>query len=126
MWKTVWRALLAKNPEAVAITKVKGHATEDMVREGAVREEDRHGNEQSDQAADWGAMNVQEGLPVAPRYLHKRHREYCSLMRRIHTMIVKVLSAVQERRLEEEKKQALEGHDPNIVDVPCQLAATRR
>ena len=83
-----------------------------------MREEGRHGNEHSDQAADWGAMNVEEGLPVAAKYLHKRHREYCSFVRRIHTMIVKVLSAVQERRLEEEKRQALEGNDPNIVEVP--------
>ena len=44
------------------ITKVKGHAGEEMVHEGQVRALDREGNNGADEAADFGWRRVEPGL----------------------------------------------------------------
>ena len=44
--------------DTVQITKVKGHADEEMVLEGRVRELDRLGNHAADEAADFGRRRV--------------------------------------------------------------------
>ena len=44
--------------DTVRISKVKGHADEGMVREGGVREQDRLGNNATDEAADFGRRRV--------------------------------------------------------------------
>ena len=44
----------ARGDGTVRITKVKGHADKEMVREGQVREQDRVGNDRADEAADFG------------------------------------------------------------------------
>ena len=46
----------------VLITEVKGHADESMVLDGRVREVDRLGNDDADEAADFGRRRV--GNPV--------------------------------------------------------------
>ena len=46
--------ILARGPEAVRISKVKGHATEADVEQGGVLAEDKCGNAETDTAADWG------------------------------------------------------------------------
>ena len=53
------RMLDARGRDTVRITKVKGHADEDMVR---TREEDRIGNDAADEAADYGRRRVE--IPV--------------------------------------------------------------
>ena len=40
--------ILHKNPEAVRHSKVKGHATQEMVDKGMVRAKDKQGNDHSD------------------------------------------------------------------------------
>ena len=44
--------------DSVRISKVKGHADEDMVADGRVRMVDRLGNHAADEAADFGRMRV--------------------------------------------------------------------
>ena len=34
VWQAIWRAILAKGPHAIKVSKVKGHATEQHVRDG--------------------------------------------------------------------------------------------
>ena len=48
-----------------AISKVKGHADEDMVGDGRVHELVRFGNDLADQAADFGRHRVEEGVTDA-------------------------------------------------------------
>ena len=47
------RMLLLKGFGTVRVTEVKGHADEDMVLHGRVREVDRFGNDPADEAADF-------------------------------------------------------------------------
>ena len=42
----------------VRISKVKGHADEDLVRAGAVRGLDKLGNDEADESADFGRRRV--------------------------------------------------------------------
>ena len=59
LWKSFWEAVRAKCPRAVKLTKVKEHATNEMVREEQVRFDDKHGNDEADAAAEKGATLVQ-------------------------------------------------------------------
>ena len=50
--------LLLRGLDTVKVTKVKGHASEDMVVDGRVRDLDRLGNRAADEAADFGRRRV--------------------------------------------------------------------
>ena len=49
----VHHMLLLRGLDTVKVTKVKGHASEDMVVDGRVRDLDRLGNRAADEAADF-------------------------------------------------------------------------
>ena len=57
------RMLHRRGLDTVRISKVKGHADEDMVLHGRVRGEDKFGNDAADEAADFGRRSV-ISLPV--------------------------------------------------------------
>ena len=76
LWKMLWRAIVAKNPHAIAVTKVKGHATEAMIQDGSVRVADKEGNDSSDLAATMGTNTVRQGLVAAAKHLIKRQKKY--------------------------------------------------
>ena len=55
MWRTFVKMVDAKGVEAVDITKVKGHATDEAVFAGTIRAEDKEGNDDADRGADKGS-----------------------------------------------------------------------
>ena len=58
------RMLERRGRGTVRITKFKGHAEEDMVVDGRVRELDRIGNDAADEAADFGRQRLSLMLGV--------------------------------------------------------------
>ena len=54
----IHRMLMLRGLDTVKVTKVKGHASEDMVVDGRVRDLDRLGNRAADEAADFGRRRV--------------------------------------------------------------------
>ena len=54
----VQKLLDIRGPGSTAISKVKGHADEGLVRGGMVREMDKIGNDMADQAADLGGVGL--------------------------------------------------------------------
>ena len=54
LWQWFARIVEAKGPEAVRLTKVKGHATDQMVSMGKVTKEHKEGNDAAGEAADIG------------------------------------------------------------------------
>ena len=56
--------------------QVKGHATNDMVRENKVPFEEKHGNDQADVAAEKGTEQSQLGLRLFAGFYEKRHLKY--------------------------------------------------
>ena len=105
LWMKMEAAVIAKNPKTVKLTKQKGHATEEMVREGKVREEDREGNRQSDRAADRGVTEEQEEVEFLGWKYAARQNAYVRLMARIHEFIIKVRKGQKKKHAEKEKQK---------------------
>ena len=76
LWKKFQQAVKAKKPWAVWVTKVKGHAKQEDVEDGTVREEDKAGNDKADEAADRGSRREQERLAAAAGLYSKRNTRY--------------------------------------------------
>ena len=58
-----------RGSDTVRVTKVKGHADEDMVQAGRVRKFDSNGNDAADEAADFGRRTVNFAVVDARRNL---------------------------------------------------------
>ena len=103
LWQEFGRIAETKNPNATKLSKVKGHATWQMISDGKVKAEDAYGNDKSDQAAENGVTLEQpQFTKIAKRYANK-HKQYKDFMKRIHTFIVKTKKA--DRKLREDKKK---------------------
>ena len=76
MWQQYFRFAKAKRVEAIAITKVKGHATEKMVEQGLVRPQDKVGNDKADEAADEGVDLFGHEVVQLGKDYARRHRHY--------------------------------------------------
>ena len=58
LWEIFARAVNARGPWSIAVTKVKGHATAEEVENGKVQEEDKKGNDKADDAATCGKQTT--------------------------------------------------------------------
>ena len=56
----------ARREGSTSISKVKGHADDDLVRRGQVRQADTIGNDLADEAADHGRLGVGAPIPGCP------------------------------------------------------------
>ena len=81
IWKFFAESTLAKGPRAITLTKVKGHASQGMVDEGKVDEEQKKGNDGADEGANKGAEEEQQGLSTVVK-------NYARFMARIHCYII--------------------------------------
>ena len=96
---------MAKGPRSVRVTKVKGHATDEMVNEGRVKPEDKAGNDVADKAADKGAEQT-DVIAVALGYVYaKRHRHYKIFMERVQKFIITIRKAEDEKSKNKENKR---------------------
>ena len=77
-----------REPGCARISKVKGHATQEMVDEGKAQHEDKKGNDQADTGADRGAVTMQRVTQKLTDLYSWRHGGYRNLMVRIQTYIV--------------------------------------
>ena len=57
LWENFADIVKQRGPHSVWITKVKGHATQEIVDEGKVEEEEKKGNDDSDKAAGMGSTS---------------------------------------------------------------------
>ena len=76
------------------MTEVKGHAEEDMVRRGQVRELDREGKNRADEAADWGRRRVSPHVIDARRNLFGVCERWYPVVRELHRFFIAVSRAV--------------------------------
>ena len=93
LWEHTQKMVAAKGAKSVRVQKVKGHATEDMVAAGQVRERNKRGNDNADQAAGKGARDEQSGLHSLTQMYAERHAAYRKLMARIHKFLVEMMKA---------------------------------
>ena len=80
------------------MTKVKGHAKQEDVEDGTVREEDKAGNDKADEAAYRGSRREQERLAAAAGLYSRRNTRYQKLVRMIQSFIIKTKNEEKERR----------------------------
>ena len=102
VWEHFQKAIRAKPPDAVILTKAKGHATNEMVREKKVEFLDKHGNDQADGAADQGSIEEQPVLYHMGNMYSKRHKAYVSFMEKVHAFLIKVKEADKAKRKEQD------------------------
>ena len=114
LWRQFGNIANAKNPQAVALTKVKGHATWQMVEEETVRAVDRFGNNQSNEAADHGVVLEQPQLTKIAKFYASKHKRYKEFMKRIFAFIVFVKKA--DRRLRKESKKERDPFETGKVE----------
>ena len=88
MWENFAELVRERGPESVVITKVKGHATQQMVDEGKVEKDEKEGNDQADEAAEAGATKSQGRVQTFAETYSWRHGQYRKLMTRIQQYIV--------------------------------------
>ena len=101
LWEVFTNIVLRRGPETAAISKVKGHATDEMVAEGQVRLSDKKGNDRADKAAEKGAATgSQYKIHRHGGMYSRRHKEYRTLMCRIQNFLVGLKE--EERRLKQE------------------------
>ena len=80
----------AKNPDTIKFTKVKGHATEQMVQDGEVVPEDKEGNDEADATAEKGVRTEQEDLNYMRWKYAARMKAYTRVMTQVHNFIIEV------------------------------------
>ena len=88
--------LISKGPESVKTVKVKGHVTEKMVQAGAVRSEDKIGNDQADEAAGRGSKMEQRRLHALTGLYAARHEAYRKFMGNVQKFLVHMQKAEKE------------------------------
>ena len=62
LWQKVWLAILAKGPDAIAVTKMKGHAKEEHIAQGITTINDEYGNDEADAVVDQAVRNHARGM----------------------------------------------------------------
>ena len=77
--------IAAKGAKSVKVQKTKGHAADDMVAAGQVRDQDKRGNDKADHAAGKGARNEQSSLHSLTEMYAERHAAYKKFMAIIHS-----------------------------------------
>ena len=91
LWENFAEAVKQREAFSVWISKVKGHATQEMVDEGKVEEEEeeeKKGNDESDKAAGMGSTKSQGRIAKFVDLYSWRHTQYRRLMARIQKYIV--------------------------------------
>jgi hypothetical protein len=107
LWHQFWNATLARGPQAIKISKVKGHSTDKDISEGKTTEHDRKGNDEADKAATSGTEAVMDGLVALAMWVQDRHASYCKFMHRVHTVIIAVHKAEKTERQERDKQHRI-------------------
>ena len=76
LWQEFGRIAETRNPNATKLSKVKGHATWQMISDGKGIAEDAYGNDKSDQAAENGVTLEQPQLTKIAKHYANKHKQY--------------------------------------------------
>ena len=98
IWQWFWIFFRSRGPESVDIGKVKGHATDEMVKSGRVQKRDQIHNGISDQDATKGIEEHGEGIVALAKALANKHKAYTSFMARIHCVMIAAHRAAAQSR----------------------------
>ena len=88
------RMLHLRGLDTVRVSKVKGHADEDMVLHGRVRGEDKLGNDAADEAPDFGRRRVSPAVIDARRNLSGVRSRWYPVILDLHRFFIAISRAV--------------------------------
>ena len=120
LWQNFYQCATSKGVEAVRITWVKGHATDDHVAQGITTDTHRKGNDAADKCADFGVAAFGPDLQeLCATYLW-RHVRYVKLVKGILQMFVRVFKADAELRAKKEKNEPYtQSQEQNLTAIPA-------
>ena len=98
VWAAIWNAIIQKRPQAVKVTKVKGHATEEGVRAGRATEVDKMGNAVADSLVGDATRLHGKRLVDLAHWPEARRKAYQAPMTSILRFIIKMPTADKEDR----------------------------
>ena len=84
----------ARGEGSTSISKVKGHADDDLVRRGQVRQDDKSGNDLADEAADHGRLGAGAHICDARKDLIYACRKWYPIVRVLHRFFIAISRAV--------------------------------
>ena len=90
LWENFTNMVKARGPSSIELTKVKGHTTADMCRQGLESWDNKFGNDKADRAADAGVAVIGGNVLKVASYFAERHEAYRNFMSRIHAYIIAV------------------------------------
>jgi hypothetical protein len=106
LWEYFTKAVEAKGPFSIKISKVKGHATQPAVDSGEVQAVDKEGNDAADIAADCGTRMHGSVLNMYAALIARRHKEYKQFVCRIHHHILEAYDIHRKLSEQEDAKIA--------------------
>ncbi len=119
LWQIFWETLEQKGCGAMAITKVKGHATDEMVQQGKVNIEDKLGNDKADTMADDGVKMFGKDATTAGHYLTRRHTGYGYFIKDVHDHLIeahkRMKYLVEAKDIKEGKVEAVKDGNLNTT-----------
>ena len=94
LWEWFARLVKAKGADAVKLTKVKGHATDEMVNQGKVKADHKEGNDASDEAADIGVEQHGNGLLELSIFFAAKQTSYGGVMLEVAKFVLAIMNEV--------------------------------
>ena len=122
LWEVFVDLVRQRGPHTVNITKVKGHATKEMVDQGEVQEKDKQGNDAADVAADFGAIEAQIRVHAMGSIYCSKHKDYRTFMCRVQRFVTgkKKEERLLKQEAEKEKDPFQTGEKKKII-IPKHL-----
>jgi len=88
LWEHFHKAATSKGAHAIAITWVKGHATQEHINKGITTRINKLGNDEADNVADVGTSVHGKDLVDAAERLHVKHNAYQKFMIKVSQHLV--------------------------------------
>ena len=107
----IWRAIGSKRPQAIKVTKVKGHATKEDVADDRATVVDKSGSDVADSLVREATMLHGKKLVALAYWLEARHMTYKAFMAMIQKLIIQMHTVDKEER--ERRKTEANPFRPN-------------
>ena len=125
LWAMFHAHAKAKQPQAIRISKVKGHATDSMVAEGKATKADQEGNNHADLAADEGVALFGDLITRASKAWAERHQAYTAWVKQLWQHLI-FTYMVREALLKQQAQPIPtphQSHPPHHQTKPTQAIA---
>ena len=120
--RNLYNHITAKGWESIKISKVKAHITEEMVEKDEYTREEKEGNDGGDEAANFGAKDMQPEEATLAGFYSRRHWRYQKFMARIQNFIIKMRTAMKEERKNLKKQEnPMQDEEKEKIAIPIKL-----